>query len=317
MLKITRFLFLTTVCLAALSGPSFAQQEADARLNRLENEIQTLSRAVFRNELPPQDQMQAMSGAGTGANPAAQANLELRISQLEMEVSTLTGKLEQQNFELRQIQEKFDKAMADLDMRVTEAESRGTATAGTAPAQRSAMAMQGFDTNLQDVPPAPAPAQPGQAQPATAAGAQQLGSLTQSPDGKFNSSGDAPADAYEQAYARMRDKDYDAAEKGFTDFLARYPGHDLAANAKYWLGETYYVRGNFERAARVFAEAYQLYPKGPKGPDNLLKLALSLNGLGKKDDACLTLTQLKREYPVGAAPVLARADREWTNIGCK
>jgi TolA-binding protein len=90
----------------------------------------------------------------------------------------------------------------------------------------------------------------------------------------------------------------------------------LSANAKYWLGESWYVRNNFERAARIFAESYQQAPKGPKGPDNLLKLALSLNGMGKKEEACLTLGQLKKEYGASTSPILARAAQEGGRIGC-
>lgn len=312
---IRRILPVAALCLTLLPAVAFAQQDADARLNRLENEIQTLSRAVFRDEMPTSEKMQDMSGAG-GANQAGQAGLDLRISQLEMELATLTGKFEQQNFELRQMQERIEKTLADFDLRLTEVESRGrglpTATAQPRPV------MQGFDTRLQATPSQEIPVAMPDA-PAAPTPAGQLGSLNQSPDGEFSAAGNTAADVYEQAFALLRDKNYDAAEKSFTDFLTRYPGHDLAANAKYWLGETFYVRGNFERAARVFAEAYQLYPKGPKGPDNLLKLSLSLNGMGKKDDACLALTQLKQEYSAGAgaAPVLARADREWTNMGCK
>ncbi len=76
------------------------------------------------------------------------------------------------------------------------------------------------------------------------------------------------------------------------------------------------MRNDYEHAARIFAEAYQKYPKGAKGPDNLLKLALSLAGLGKKDDACLTLKQLKKQYSSGSVPVLALADKEARKLDC-
>ena len=127
---------------------------------------------------------------------------------------------------------------------------------------------------------------------------------------------EGPDESYDHAYTMLRERRYDEAEKAFKDFLDRYPGHNLAANAKYWLGETYYVRGDFEHAARVFAEGYQQYPKGPKGPDNLLKLGMSLAGLGKKNDACLTYSQLKKEYPSGSQPILLRAAQEKDRLGC-
>ena len=50
----------------------------------------------------------------------------------------------------------------------------------------------------------------------------------------------------------------------------------LASNAYYWLGETFYVQKNFQKAAISFAKGYQKFPKGNKAIDQLFKLALTL-----------------------------------------
>lgn len=319
MTRVSSHLAFLTLAFLLFPAAAHAQQDVSDRINRLENEIQTLSRAIFKNEMPPPAAMQSMTGAGDAQTAAA---MEVRISQLEKEIAALTGKLEQQTFDIRQFQDRVEKELTALKM---------AAPAPAAPSvQRYPLLRSDYDTEpdfkgpgglTTDLPPQPAAddmsTDPADAPASAASSPGQLGSLTQSPDGGFAAAGNTPADLYEQAFARMRDKDYPNAEKTFTEFLEKYPKHDLAANAKYWLGETYYVRGDYGRAARVFAEAYQLYPKGPKGPDNLLKLALSLNGLGKKDDACLAFAQLKREYATGANPVLARAEKEAANIGCK
>ena len=126
-----------------------------------------------------------------------------------------------------------------------------------------------------------------------------------------------PIAMYEEAYASMKDKKYADAESGFTAFLTRYNDHSLADNARYWLGETFYARNQFDKAARQFAQGYQKNPKGPKGADNLLKLALSLAGSGKKEDGCLALTQLQAEYGKTSPPVMARAKKEAKTMGCK
>ena len=90
----------------------------------------------------------------------------------------------------------------------------------------------------------------------------------------------------------------------------------MAPNALYWLGETFYVRKDYDKAARAFAEAYQKYPNGPKGADNLLKLGMSLAGKGEKDSACVALAQLRKEYPKGPEPVLKRGESEMATLGC-
>ena len=122
---------------------------------------------------------------------------------------------------------------------------------------------------------------------------------------------------YDSAFADIRESKYEAAEGKFSRFMSMYPSHNLAPNAQYWLAETYYVRGEYAQAARMFAQGYQDYPKGPKAGDSLLKLGLSLAQLGKKEDACLSYQQLKKEFGGVKNTVTSRADQEIKRLGCK
>src|SRR5690606_27427724 len=96
---------------------------------------------------------------------------------------------------------------------------------------------------------------------------------------------------YDAAFQALREQRYERAEAAFKEFLNRYSDDALAGNAQYWLGETYYVRGNYQESAKVFAHGFQKYPKSSKAPDNLLKLGLSLAQNKKTKEACLTLHQ--------------------------
>lgn len=346
---ITRPLF--TFCLLTaivFSCPVYAQ-DMDSRLQRIENEIQTLSRAVFKGEeLPP-----GMS-FGEGASATQTANIELRLQQIERELRSLTGQIEQQNFQNRQFEDRIEKTVAAMELRIAELErQRG----GSVPAISSSSINNSrpypYDIDVPPqhvgslnssvgaqrqnqnnaVPDAFDTRVPGGLEATGSAvvnsgAAGQLGTLRQPSDQPVPEGADvigtttvpsslnSPIDSYERAFSFLRDRDYDQAEQAFSSFLNRYSDHDLAGNAKYWLGETYYVRNDFERAARVFAEAYQEYPKGTKGPDNLLKLGMSLSGMGKTQDACLTYGQLQKEYPAGALPILMRAEKEMEKLGC-
>lgn len=284
------------VCLAPFSA--HAQQDERDRLNRLENEIQTLSRAVFRGEMPSPgvvEGMQADDASGSGGE--SRAALELRLSQMEADLRTLTGRMEEQDYTIRSLQEKVEKSLADMEMRLGSAPSPGGSGefGGGLPPQPDTPYSVGD-------PDAPAPS-----------GAPTEGTL-----GSFGQNGAVAGAAgeYEQAFALLKNSSYQEAELAFTAFLDRYPDDPLASNARYWLSETFYARHDYERAAREFAAAYQKDPKGPKGADSLLKLGLSLAGMGKKSDACLVFEQLKRDYPTGAGPVTARADREAQTLGC-
>src|SRR5262249_30103628 len=109
--------------------------------------------------------------------------------------------------------------------------------------------------------------------------------------------GGTPEQLYGDAQTAMRNGDYAAAEREFRSFMAKYPRHQLAGNAQYWLGETYYVRKDFQNAAAAYATGFRTYRASSVGPDNLLKLGMSLQASGKTSDACTVYSQFNQFYP--------------------
>lgn len=76
---------LLAVALAGLpfmAGAQGGDWDMQNRIKRLENEIQTLSRAVYRGEKPP---------AGVGGGLSGGADAEIRLQQIETEVRGLRG----------------------------------------------------------------------------------------------------------------------------------------------------------------------------------------------------------------------------------
>jgi tol-pal system protein YbgF len=125
-----------------------------------------------------------------------------------------------------------------------------------------------------------------------------------------------PQRLYEQAYGYLLQKDYGAAEQSFEEFLKRHPTHHLAGNAQYWLGETFFVRGQYRPAAAAFLKGYQDYGKSQKAPESLLKLAMSLQRLGQKDAACSSFRELATKFPTPPAHVRSLAQTERQRSGC-
>ncbi len=277
--------------------------DANARMQRIENEIQTLSRAIFKGETPP-------AGFGTGGSDAAQANLLLRLDQIENDMRSMTGRMEEQNYELGRLRE--------LEGRITALENRMMATPAPVPGIQPYSGGTASQTRIITQPGVTIPESAGfgMGDPNAAATVESV------PTGQLGQMGmagtqDPVTVEYESAYALLRNQDYAGAEVAFDRFVKTHSGHALVPNAMYWLGETHYVRGDFQKAAYVFAESYQKYPQGTKAPDNLLKLGMSLAGMGKTQDACVALGQLKKEYPAGSVPVLTRGEQERARLGCK
>ncbi len=125
-----------------------------------------------------------------------------------------------------------------------------------------------------------------------------------------------PETQYDEAYKLLREGKHVAAEKAFLAFIKNNPKHDLAGNANYWLGETYYARGQYEQAAPIFAEGFTTYKNNSKAPDNLLKLGLTMNKLGKKEEACEAFAALPDEFPKAVQTTLTRAKDEAKKLAC-
>jgi len=119
--------------------------------------------------------------------------------------------------------------------------------------------------------------------------------------GVNDSSAGSPTEIYLQAFADYASGRFTEAIAGFDAFLRRYPNNDYAGNAQYWLGECYYSRQEYERAAAEFSKVAENYPQAGKVPDALLKRATALRQIGEVDQAQEALQQLRRRYPESPA----------------
>lgn len=326
--------------------PAAAQDDLGAvadTLGRLERQLQTLERTVYRGDPPPP--AAATAAPQAGLPNAAAARLQIRIDRFEQEMRALTGQVERLGFDMRQLNGRLDKLVADVDFRLRQLEGGEALVVGQAdqpgaplaplPGQQLATGPTG-DTPLigQELPLI----EPGSTVRVIGTVPQsQLDQVTASPPAAGSGSvptapvqqvAAAPAasnislppgaanEQYNYARAFLMQRDFSGAEQAFTQFISANPDTELTGNAQYWLGETFYVRQNYLDAAQAFAKGYQDFPNSSKAPDNLLKLGLSLANLDRRDDACITLSKLTGEYPQAPTIIIQRAARESERLGC-
>ena len=102
---------------------------------------------------------------------------------------------------------------------------------------------------------------------------------------------------YDNAKIIYDNGDYDSAVILFRAFLDKYPKHVLAANAQYWLGESYYSNDDYSKAIHEFENLTWKYPNSAKAPDAQFKIGLSYLKQGNKQQAKLELMKVKDQYP--------------------
>jgi len=102
---------------------------------------------------------------------------------------------------------------------------------------------------------------------------------------------------YERVLALFRDGDLEGARHGFSAFLSEYPNSDLAPNARYWLGESYYGKKDFRKAIDAYDKVELDYPGSEKVPAAILKKGYAYLALKDKKRASSAFKQVVTLYP--------------------
>ena len=333
------------VVFLSVATPAAAQdvQSLQDQLQRLQRELSDLERYVY-----------AGSGGVPTTAPAGNvaATQEVRLQQLETQISQITGKIEELSFRVDQLGQQIERMNADIDFRLraleqggipgpavmsntdmtqTEMSSTGVdptapsaSTGTTAPTPTTPSSSGTLGTMSQADLDAQLANQPAVDPTATGAGAPAATSTTTGGGATETASvitpyelpGETAEAQYEYAFGLLRQAEYEEAELALRTFLDMHPDDLLAGNAQYWLGETYYARRDYQNAMTAFAEGYKNYRTSQKGPDNLLKLGITLSALNRKQDACAMFARFNQDYPRATDLQKRRIDQERQKNGC-
>ena len=297
--------------IVALSSTTFAQQQNIQplldRLERLERDIRTLNVQLSRGEKPTP--FASSSGSVTAADVTAIARLGARMDGFEMDTRAATGTVEFVNHQIVQINERLEKLVSDVDYRLSALEERNGQN-GKQGAGSPGISAGSSPGGVQIVAPASESQSLGtvsltevdkieKSKVAKLAGSNVA--LGQNPVQPASPKRVLPAGTVKEQYTfainLLRQTNYEQAEVALKEFLIAHRDDDLASNARYWLGETYYVRRSYQDAAQVFFESFSKDTKGPKAADSLLKLGMSLAGLDKNEEACATFSKVLEDFP--------------------
>ncbi|HEV8716563.1 MAG TPA: tol-pal system protein YbgF [Candidatus Binatia bacterium] len=103
-------------------------------------------------------------------------------------------------------------------------------------------------------------------------------------------------DEYKLALRALNDQQYDKAIQQFRNFQRKYPNSDMADDAQYWIGESYFNQKDYNRAILEFNDVLK-YRRGDKVPAALLRQAQAFLEIGDRTDARLILQKLVNDHP--------------------
>jgi tol-pal system protein YbgF len=153
-------------------------------------------------------------------------------------------------------------------------------------------------------PPAPAPVERrAEARPASAPAAQpapvpQQRALV----------GAQLAEEYRQAIILFGRGRHAEARRAFEAVYESDSSGDLADNALFWIGETYFAAKDYTNAVRFYMRVVNDYPSQNKAPDALFKTAVVQSRTGDLALARRTLQQVIDRYPYSSSASSAKAE---------
>ena len=322
--------FFTYIISISLITFNAASEELNMReiLEIIQKDLRTLERAVYS------ESFQKKSGGETSLDKKETEDVLtrhlLKLSEIEKQFQNLTNKFEEVNFKIDKLSSRLSKTQADNQLRFQELENNSDLVQKSGNIDQNLSTNETKDTNL-----ASKKIMPGTSQP------QDLGTIsykdmTDTSETQAIQSVEttktivtenfmieekilpdaSPLEQYEFATSFLKVGDYNMAERAFREFVDTNPNNDLSGNAQYWYAETFRIRQLYTDAASAYLEGYQKYPKSEKAPINLLKLGVSLVQIGEKDQGCLMIAGVKKQYPNATQSVLQKAKYEEKKFEC-
>ena len=292
---------------------TFSTVKADEKLDKVLSELQqikkdlsTLEKAVYSQSFKGSSGSQQ-----SGSLEGALTRQLVKITEIEEQMQKLTASHEEVLFSFEQLNERINKVQKDNELRLSDLETGDSkaVTKKTTPKQ-----FPGTD-KPQDLGTMVVQKQTEKEQQTSSINPAAVVRVEES-DAKEILPNASPDEQYKFATSLIKVGDYDQAELALREFVKKNPKHELAGNAQYWYAETFYIRQLYHDAAAAYLDGYQKYPQSTKGPQNLLKLGVTLSELGEKDQGCQMLDGITKQYPKATQSVIQKARYEKKKFKC-
>jgi tol-pal system protein YbgF len=248
-------------------------QILDREINRLQSEINNLQRENSSNK----DQISELKAE----NQRLKADLSLQLENLQSETRALSTSIEEYKELLKKPSKEVERIREETEGRLKILEERR---------KNQEEKIKEIENRLKESSGSTTGAILKPMEPEKPASAKEI-----SAELKGVSAG--MGDLYKDAYETLHKGDLEGARRKFEAFLKQYPNTELSDNAQFWIGETYYLKKDYERAILEYEKAIVKYPEGDKIPAALFKQALSFLELGDKTNAKNLLKRVIEKYP--------------------
>lgn len=305
-----RFLYLGAAFAVLYSAAAEAGNSMDAELTALREEVKVLQRQMYRN-----------NDSAEREQSSATADAQKKLSEWEETMRQYKGKLDETEYKMKQLEQKMDKLNRDIEIRFKILEGRQvpaeltTSTVNVQPtydapvASKGAKAVVGDNISSNELKPLQTAAE-------IAPAAEPKNENSKPADTSAGNNNAKVEEMYATAMQAYNGGYFDEAELAFENIMKKYPKHNLAGNAQYWLGEVYVKQGNLSKAKVAFKNGYEKYKNGNKAADSLYRLGVVLSNMKEDKNACIVFNSFEGEFPKANADLKSKVAAEAKKHGC-
>ena len=306
-------LFIFTIIFSTITYLSAQEEETNEIIEKLKKDIKTLEKAVYSQS---NEGNFSTSKTLTSNDEDVLTRHLLKLSEIEQQFQELTNKFEEINFKIDRLSTRLSKVQADNQLRFQELEIGAETNKVTSTKNKKTLPGSSEPQNLGAISYKDAETKELVQKTQSVETTGSIVTETFVSEEKILPKG-SPKEQYNFATSLLKQGDYSTAERALREFVIENPEDKMAGNAQYWYAETFRIRQLYTDAASAYLEGYQKYPKSEKAAINLLKLGVSLVQIGEKDQGCLMIVGVKKEYPKAKQSVLQKAQYEEKKFDCK
>ena len=313
--SLTKVFFATILFVSFLNNINAEEESQDlkeiiVKIETISKDLKTLEKAFYKtSELKPS------KISSEGINEDILTRHLLKLNEIEEQFREITNRYEEINFKIDKLSNRITKMQSDNQMRFQDLENSGVA-----------MATPSNTKEKKRLPGTDLPQDLGRVSDSDLEKSKQVQKtqsiesaglvVTEKTSRESLLPNKSPKEQYDFAVSFIKVGDYETAEFALKEFIDKNKDNDLAGSAQYWYGETFRIRQLYQDAAAAYLDGYQNYPKSKKAPINLLKLGTTLVQLGEKDQGCLMIVGVQKQYPKASKSVLQKAEYEKKKFKC-
>ncbi|MFD0917354.1 tol-pal system protein YbgF [Pseudahrensia aquimaris] len=128
--------------------------------------------------------------------------------------------------------------------------------------------------------------------------------------------GPTPNAVFEAGTIALKNKRYKRAEQAMRAFVKAWPKDPKEGEALYTLAQALFWQRQYLEAANTHLDTHNAYPDASTAPENLLGLGLALAGLNQREVACVTYSEVLKQYPEAVNRLADRVQAEQAAAKC-